>query len=114
MFKVINPIDILVSVDHTIAITVITNIKLENYKTLSWDEFIDLTVANELKTKDRRFNTNRLKDIKKILGIFCTSIGNVVVMYHEELLPLVFEFNDQYVILMAQYGAPIKIGDSYG
>lgn len=113
MFKVIEPNDILMSLERTIAITTKENVRLVDYKKLSWNEFIDLTVVDALKTKERRFNTKRLKEVKALLSMFCGNIDDVVVRCHEEPLPLVFEFDEENVILMAQFGAPIKIGGSY-
>lgn len=110
MFKVIKPEDILMSTDHTKAITTKDNIELIDYKELSWNEFIDLTIVAELKTRKRRFNTKHLREIKTILGIFCMDTGSVIVKVHEEPLPLVFELDEQYVILMSQFGVPINIG----
>ena len=112
VFKIIDMTRILMNKSKSIAIATMDNIDFSDFKTLRWNEFIDLTLSNELRTKKRRFNTTSLKEVKKLLDNFSFDTGDIFVHYDEEQNPLIFELDDNYVILMAQYGAPIKIGDA--
>lgn len=112
MLDIIDPNRVLLDKGRAIGMTTMDNIDFTNCKRMRWNEFIDLTLLNELKTKERRFNTTHLKEVKRLLDIFCMDTGDTFVHYDDEQNPLIFELDDNYVILMAQYGVPIKIGDS--
>ncbi len=111
MFEIIDPTRVLLDRGRSIGMTTMDNLDFSDYKRLRWNQFIDLTLINELKTKERRFSTSHLKEVKKLLDTFCMDTGDIFVHYDEEQNPLIFELDDNYVILMSQFGVPIKIGD---
>ncbi len=110
MFTIIDPTRVLLDKGRGIGITTMDDIEFTDYNRLRWNEFIEFTLLDEMKTKERRFSRANTKCVKTLLDLFCMDTGDTFVHYDNEQNPLIFELDDNYVILMAQYGVPIKKG----